>query len=238
MHIKIYSTANEVEIGQLKDKNVIIIDVLRATSVIATALTNGAKKVMTTHSIDVALAQKAKNPYLILGGERNAERIKGFDFGNSPLEYTSDNIRNENILLCTSNGTQAVNKALGANILIAASFLNLDSIVKYLENVNEDFNIVCSGTNGNFSLDDGLCAGLILSELRKRITVSTNDLGELLVIPFEKDSFSLHELLNECFHFNFLKNNGFSVDVDYCLNINYIDLIPIWDADGFISLKT
>lgn len=237
MHIEIYSTYHQVPEELLKDKNVIIIDVLRATSVITTALANDAIKVFTTHSIEEALEQKIKTPSLILGGERNAKIITGFDFGNSPLEYSKENISGKNILLCTTNGTQAVKKALHAKILIAASFLNLNAVVDYLDKLNEDFHIICSGTNGNFSLDDGLCAGLIIHELRKRRTVISNDFGELLTLPFKNESFSLDELLREGFHLNFLKNKGYSADVDYCLTINQLNFIPIWDIDGFDLLK-
>jgi len=237
MHIEIYSTHNQVTDNILNGKNVIIIDVLRATSVVATALNNGALKVMTSSSIEEAFAKKEKDPSLILGGERNAKKIKGFDFGNSPLEYTSENIAKKSILLCTTNGTQAVNKAKGAKVLIAASFLNIEAVVEFLQNLNEDFSIICSGTNDNFSLDDGLCAGLLLHELREKTTVSTNDLGELIVMPFKNDTFSLIDLIQSAYHLKYLISMGYSKDVDYCLDINRLKIIPIWKKDGFIVLK-
>lgn len=236
MQIEIYSTHNQVPNGQLISKNVVIIDVLRATSVIATALNNGASKVKTTSAIDDALKQKKKDASILLGGERNANKIEGFDFGNSPLEYTADKIQNKIIILSTTNGTQAIKKAEGARILIAASFLNINSVVTYLSEVNEDFTIICSGTNGKFSLDDGLCAGMILHELRKIKTVSTNDFGELLTLPFSEDSFSLNKLLNKAYHLNVLKAKGLSSDIEYCLNINLYTIIPVWKGDGFVAL--
>ena len=237
MYIEIYSTHNELVSGQLKNKNVVIIDVLRATSVIVTALENGARKVKTSISIDNAFEQKSKETTLLLGGERNAVKIKGFDFGNSPLEYTKEKIKNKTILLTTTNGTQSVNKSSGAKTLIAASFLNLNSVLEYLVKINEDFHIICSGTQGKFSLDDGLCAGLILHELRKRSAVSSSDFGELLTLPFKEDSFSIQMLLSKAYHLNFLKSRGLSADIDYCLQINKFALIPIWKVDGFVALK-
>lgn len=237
MHIEIYSTHNELVSGQLKNENVVIIDVLRATSVIITALANGARKVKTSISIDDAFEQKTKETTLLLGGERNAVKIEGFDFGNSPLEYTKEKIKNKTILLSTTNGTQSVNKASGAKMLIAASFLNLNSVVEYMLKINEDFHIICSGTQGEFSLDDGLCAGLILHELKKRCTVTSSDFGELLTLPFKKDSFSLQTLLSKAYHLNYLKGKGLSADIDYCLQINQFTLIPIWNTDGFVALK-
>lgn len=237
MNIQVYSTHNQVPDGILKDKNVLIIDVLRATSVIGTALDNGARKVMTSPSIEEAFARKKQNPELLLGGERLAVKVKGFDFGNSPLEYSPDKIKKRTILLSTTNGTQAVNKALGAKRIIAASFLNLNSVVDYILNLDQDFELICSGTNGNFSLDDGLCAGLILHELRKKQAIISTDFAEILALPFRKNDYSLNELIKPAFHLALLKRKGHQEDIDYCLSLNKIKTIPIWDTDGFISLN-
>ncbi len=237
IQLDIFQTHNQVPEGSLKAKNVIIIDVLRATSVIITALANGATKIITAPSIEEAFAKKEKIPKLLLGGERMAVKVKGFDFGNSPMEYTSDKIQNRTVLLSTTNGTHAVEKAMGAKLILAASFLNLRAVVDYMEELNEDFTILCSGTNGNFSLDDGLCAGLIIHELRKRKALITTDFGELLSLVFQKNDFSLAELVEPAFHLALLRRKGHQNDIDYCLNINSLDVIPIWKGDGFVGLN-
>jgi len=237
MKVDVFQTHKHIPEGFLKAKNVIVIDVLRATSVITTALANGATKIMTASSIEEAFAKKEKMPKLLLGGERMAVKVKGFDFGNSPLEYTSEKIQNRTILLSTTNGTHAVEEAMGAKLILAASFLNLKAIVNYLDLLNEDFVLLCSGTNGNFSLDDGLCAGLIIHELRKRKAISTTDFGELLSLSFRKNYFSLAELVKPAFHLALLRSKGHQNDIDYCLNISSLDVIPVWKSDGFVRLN-
>ncbi len=237
MHIHVYPTHNQVPETELPAKLIVIIDVLRATSVIATALANGATKIMTTPSIEEALERKSANPDLLLGGERNAQKIQGFDFGNSPLEYTKAKILDKTLLLCTSNGTKAVRKALGAETIIAASFLNSDAVVDYLAKRNEDIVLICSGTNGHFSLDDGLCAGFIIHQLRKTKEVFCSDFAELLALAFQNNTYSLSELLKNAFHLNYLQSMGYQKDVNYCLKINYLKLIPVWDKTGFVISK-
>lgn len=237
MNIEVFPTHNLVIKDSLIDKNVIIIDVLRATSVIITALKNGASKIVTTNSIPEALEQKQHQPSLLLGGERDAIKIEGFDFGNSPFEYSKDQVSNKTIILSTTNGTESVAKASNAKRIIAASFLNLSAIVDYVLKLNEDFIIMCSGTNGDFSLDDGLCAGLILHELRKKTSISTTDFGNLLALPFISNHYYLESLLRDTKHIKTLINKGLKKDLDYCLQLNLTDCIPIWDLDGFISRK-
>ena len=97
--------------------------------------------------------------------------------------------------------------------------------------------IICSGTDGAFSLDDGLCAGLILHKLNKRKSVRTNDFGRLNAIPFDKPDFSIPNLLSTSFHLNRLKEKGYTPDIEYCLQLNSVPIIPIWDGDGFIELR-
>lgn len=234
MHLEIYPTHNHLNGDSIEDKNVVIIDVLRATSVIANALNIGALKIKTVASIEDAFFQKANYPELILGGERNAQKIAGFDLGNSPLEYSREKIANKTVLLCTTNGTQAVEKSKRAKRILAASFLNLKSVTDYLINIKEDTVVICSGTNGNFSLDDGLCAGLLLHELRKSKTISTNDFGELLLLPFENKNFDLKDTLKKASHSKYLESKGYGSDIHYCLDINRLNILPIWKNDGFI----
>ena len=237
MNIELFSTHNEIPEAYLVGKNVVVIDVLRATSVIVTALGNGAKKIRTTPRIEDAFSEKERNATLLLGGERQAKKIPGFDFGNSPLEYTADKIKDKVIVLSTTNGTQAIKKAEGAKILIAAAFLNLHAVVDFILETNEDFSIICSGTNGNFSLDDGLCAGLMIHELKKRKNISSNDFAELLALPFKGNLFSLKELVEPAFHLALLRGEGHQNDIDFCLTTDSVNTIPIWQLDGFVARK-
>lgn len=235
MYIEVFATHQEVKPQQLHGKTVVVIDVLRATSVICTALANGAKKVKTTDTIEDALQQKKSNPELILGGERQAQIIPGFDLGNSPLEYKRGIIQHKTILLSSTNGTQAVQKALGSKHLLAASFLNIEQVVYFLLEAKENVSLLCSGTNGQFSMDDALCAGLIVYEIQQKTSASINDLGQLVSLPFKSDTVSLKDMLKNAYHLNYLQSIGYQNDIDFCLTKNSLKVLPVWEGDGFID---
>ena len=118
MNIDVIISADHIKEEYLDDKIVVVIDMLRATSVITTALANGAKEVVPMLTVEEAFNKKKelseKGLDALLGGERRAIKIEGFDFTNSPLEYTRDQIEGKSIILSTTNGTRAINLSLKA----------------------------------------------------------------------------------------------------------------------------
>ncbi len=231
--IKTFFRHNDVDSKQLLGKNVVIIDVLRATTVIVTALANGAKDIQTIADFEEAFKLKENNTELLLAGERNALKINGFDFGNSPLEMTSEKVKGKSLLMSTSNGTQAVRVAQNANSIIAAAFVNMAAVINHLLKLQQDFVIICSGTNGQFSLDDALAAGLLINRIKKYLPVELcdNSLICALAIPNET---TLKESLKDCYHVNILKDRGFQNDVEYCLSTDIIMEVPQFINGKFI----
>ena len=118
MKVDITISADHIKEEYLENKMVVVIDMLRATSVITTALANGAKKIIPILTVEEAFKVKEElegsNIDSLLGGERRALKIDGFDFTNSPLEYTSDKVKDKSIILSTTNGTRAINLSLKA----------------------------------------------------------------------------------------------------------------------------
>lgn len=148
----------------------IVIDVLRATSVITTALASGAASVTTFADIEPArdyadgLSRAGQSPWL--GGERECRPISGFDAGNSPSEYLAA-VRERPVIITTTNGTRAIDSAVQSDEMWIASFLNLSAIVQAAKDTSV-IHLVCSGTNGQVTLEDILLAGAILVSLRRR----------------------------------------------------------------------
>jgi 2-phosphosulfolactate phosphatase len=195
MTIDVAISAALVQPEQLKGKLAVVIDVLRATSVICTGLYHGADTFVTVDT--VARAQREINRlnkllkkqkledinkqikedwtlllrslpvtnYTLLAGERNGFKIDQFDLGNSPLEYTPEVVSGKTIILTTTNGTLAIKKSMVADELIIASFLNIETVCNYIRKAKKDVCIVCAGTLNEFSLDDALCAGNIIADL-------------------------------------------------------------------------
>ncbi len=222
----------DVSPENIKDKNVVIIDVFRTTTVIVTALKHKAECVIPADSIEEAwevFNQYGKDQAL-LGGERKALPIEGFHLDNSPSSYSEKKVNGKKIILTTSNGTRAIKACIKYKKLYIASFLNVSSVADTLSQTDDDICIVCSGTLGNFSIEDGLCAGAIISILRSRTTASTSDLGWAMKRLYETES-NIKELLkNGSFAYNYLLKTGYSDDIDYCLQFDRLKMVPVFDS--------
>lgn len=192
-----------------------------------TALDNGARQVipcLTKEEVFEKSGKLSKNSFLLCG-ERDAQKIKGFDLGNSPLEFTSGAVKDKTIFLTTTNGTKALRSCSGANHVLIGSFLNINAIAGRIINTKK-LVLVCSGTNGRFSLDDGMCAAAIIDSLSKQTEVVTDDLGEVLLKAWQNGQGNLHHMLKNCFHLNYLIENGYVKDVEYSLRLNKHPVVP------------
>jgi 2-phosphosulfolactate phosphatase len=214
---------------------VVVIDVLRATSVIVTALSNGASWVKTVASIEEAFQLKSAD--VLLGGERHALPIDGFDYSNSPLEYTAERVRNKGIVLTTTNGTLALSKCGSAGEVLIGAFLNHLALTDYLSAQNLPVELICAGTNGEFSLDDFLCAGLICSTLQKSGGFEFDDLGRLAIQSWIQSSLDIHAALSGASHYNVLKSKGFDEDLEYCLKRDTHNVLVRRNSTNRFTLK-
>lgn len=142
----------------------IVIDVLRATSTIAQALAAGYERVLCVPEIEDARALRAELPDSVVGGERNAVRIDGFDVGASPREFLEPRART--LILSTTNGTRSIAAAAErCEEVLLGSLLNLDAVTAAARGRGEDVAILCAGFKGDFALDDAYCAGRIVQLL-------------------------------------------------------------------------
>ncbi len=224
---------NDVIEESLRGKLAIVIDVLRATSVLVTALANGAASVRTVSEVAKAFEIQKTHPDVILVGERDALIIEGFHFGNSPLNMTSENISGKQLVMSTSNGTKAVVAAQKAEKIWAAALINLQAIANQLHEENNDIAIICSGTLGNFSLDDAWAAGLLVNKLIAQESFSLSDSAQMMAIATQ-NSLRPAEALKDCYHLHLLSSKGFQEDVDYCLSLDILNVVPKWNGDRFV----
>lgn len=212
MYIKVSNSAKEVMGLELKDEIVVVIDVLRATSTMITALSRGIKSIKTFENIEEARKYKSYNKDIILGGERNAIKPDDFDCGNSPLEYLE--FQGRDLALTTTNGTLALNNARGAKEILIMSFHNIKATVSYLQSKNEDIRFICAGTDGEFSLDDALCAGGAIKILEKSKRYKLDDMSKLLLFAYSTNL----ALIKDAKHYRTLKEKGFDSDLEFCLS--------------------
>ena len=143
----------------------VVVDVMRATSTIAQALASGYERVLC--AAEIAEARALRNELgesAVLGGERQAVRIEGFDLGASPRDYLEP--RAETVILTTTNGTRTIlAAALNAEVVLLGSLLNLDAVVAAAQAPDEDVTVMCAGYEGTFAVDDAYCAGRIVALL-------------------------------------------------------------------------
>ena len=144
----------------------VVIDVIRATSCVVEAMANGARGIFPTvlpeHA--VKLASDLGREDTLLCGERKGHKIEGFDLGNSPAEYTSEVVDGKQLVMTTTNGTRALVAVESASRVLAASLMNLSSVARAL-NETEELVVLCAGRENRFSLDDALCAGVLIRKV-------------------------------------------------------------------------
>lgn len=200
----------------------IVIDVIRATSTICQALVSGYETVFCAADVDEARALRDALGEGVLGGERNAVRIPGFDLGNSPREYLEPIA--ETLVLSTTNGTRAVVAAAGrCERVLIASLLNLSAVVEAARNAGDDVLVVCAGVQGTLALDDAFVAGRIVELLRcertdaaeaaARLTTTWTDAEE--AFRASKSGRNLMENAPEL-----------EADIPFCARESVLDVVP------------
>lgn len=237
MKLDIIISADDISEGKIENKVVVVIDMFRATSVIVTALNNGCKEVIPYLTIEETLehTKKLNREDYILGGERNAVKMKGFDLSNSPLEYTEEVVKNKAVLMTTTNGTRTLTKSTKAKKVLIAAMINAKAIAQALLEINDDVVIINAGTNGDFSMDDYICGGYIINEMSKcGKDVQLTDIAKTANIIYKghKDILSY---VKEATHYSVMKSLELDKDIEYCIRKSFIDVVPEY-LDGKITL--
>ncbi|NLC65682.1 MAG: 2-phosphosulfolactate phosphatase [Clostridium sp.] len=225
MKIDVVITGNNVTTDIVKDKVVIVIDILRATSVIITAISNGAKSVIPVTNVEEALKIRNKMENVVLGGERKAKKIDGFDLSNSPLEYSKENIQDKNVILTTTNGTKAITRSSSADKVYIGSLLNAKAVARKVNEENKDIVVVLAGTNDKFSIDDFLAAGAIINDILEIKEYNLTDIAKTSLLLFNTNS-DLEELISNAYHYNLLLDLGLHGDIKYCLEKDILNIVP------------
>jgi 2-phosphosulfolactate phosphatase len=239
LNIDVIFSAKEVTGSRVAGKTVVVIDVLRATTVMITALKNGAKKVVPVLSPTEAFEYRRKaKEKVILAGERNADPIAGFDFGNSPLDMSRPHIAGATLVMTTSNGTRAIRKSVTARALFVASFLNAGATIRAIRR-HSDVVLVCSGSNGVFTMEDTLCAGFLadlLSNDCNDVRLSDAAIGVLnLYRSVQNDVLKLAAMGR---HYLLLKEKGLEADLAYCFKKNEINLVCQRHGNEIVALDS
>ena len=226
MKIDIIVSADDIKKEKIENKTVVVIDMLRATSVIITALNNGCKGVIPVLTVDEAadIVRNSKEEFM-LGGERNALKIEGFHYSNSPLEYTRDTIEGKTLVMTTTNGTKAIKGCTGASSILIGAMLNAKAVAKKILELNKDVVIVNAGTYGEFSIDDFLCSGYIIHCVLKELEVDLSDIA-ITSHYIYKNNEDIHSFIKYASHYKRITKLGLEADLEYCCRKDIIDSVP------------
>ena len=214
---------------------VIVIDVLRATTVIVCALANGAREVIPVAGVDAARDLAKSRGGALLGGEERNERIPGFDFGNSPQEYDA-RVREKTVVLRTTNGTRALQAFRGVSPVWCGAFANASAIVRALARpAVSSATLVCAGQAGEFSLEDFVCAGALVDGIGSLRETHGDDEAIAARELFRANRGALAALLEQGNHALALRRAGFGSDIPFAAKLDRYDVLPALEDGAVVA---
>lgn len=235
-HIEVCFSPFLYELHKNDYEIIVVIDVLRATSAICAAFDHGVKSIIPVDSVEIARDYK-KRGYLV-GAEREGKIVEGFDFGNSPFSYMTDEVKGQDVVLTTTNGTRAIHLAKDADQVVIGSLLNLDALCQWLEKQNKHTLCLCSGWQNKFNLEDTICAGAITEYLLntgKFISDEDSSIAAKYLYLSAKDNYFGY--LKSSSHRRRLRNLNLNEDIKYCLTPNTSQAIPVLHEDKLVDFR-
>jgi 2-phosphosulfolactate phosphatase len=218
---------------------VVIIDVLRATSTIATALNNGAKEIIPVDSVPDCI-RIGKELECITAGERDGKIAEGLQYGNSPFEYPTEFIGGKTLVLTTTNGTKLLHMAhsRGAKEIITGSFPNISAVCDYLLAKNTNVILGCAAWKDKVNIEDTLFAGAVVNRLKEHFSFECDysQMAETLYLTAKND---LYEFMKErnATHYHRLTKFGLEKDIRYCLTDDGAPSLPVYVGGKLVNGK-
>jgi 2-phosphosulfolactate phosphatase len=215
---------------------IVVIDVLRATSAICTAIEHGVKGIIPVDSVEEARDYLKKG--YIAAAEREGKIVEGFPIGNSPFTYMNPEFKGETIVLTTTNGTKAIKIAQHKETVVIGAMNNLDSLTEWLIEQNRNVLILASGWKDKFNLEDTICAGAIIDGvLKSGKFISDEDSSVAAKFIYKSAKENIFAYLKASSHRRRLRRLNLNADVKYCLTPNNLTAIPILKDGILVALK-
>jgi 2-phosphosulfolactate phosphatase len=216
---------------------VVIIDVLRATSTIATALYNGAKEVIPVSAVPDCI-RIGKEMCGITAGERDGKVAEGLEYGNSPFEYPRSFIEGKTLVLTTTNGTKLLHMALGngARQIITGSFPNITAVCDYLLAQNLPVILACAAWKDRVNIEDTLFAGAVISRIKNNFDINcdASSMAETMYDEARPDLYEFMKIKNAS-HYHRLTNYGLEKDIRYCLTDDVANVFCVFENGKLVT---
>lgn len=235
--IEVCFTPDLLDKYDLKSKMVVVIDILRATTIITTMFKNGLNKLIPVSGLNEAKEYKEKG--FLVAAERNGKKVDFADFNNSPYVFTEDKISGKTLVYSSTNGTNSINSVKTAENVIIASFLNMSAVADYINEKNKNILLLCSGWKGNFCSEDAIFAGALSEKLLITNHFSTNCDSALASLDLwsiaKKDILAY---IKTIYQYQRLSNFGLSNIIDYyCFKIDTTNVIPLLKNGYLVEQK-
>jgi 2-phosphosulfolactate phosphatase len=211
----------------LQGRVVVVVDILRATSSMVTAFAHGVEKIVPVSKLQECMAYRKKG--FLTAAERDGQKAIGFDLGNSPFSYMEDSIKGKNIAITTTNGTHAIRLSISADTVAVGAFLNISALANFVRMQQKSVVIVCAGWKGKFNLEDTLFAGALIEKLGSDYEPE-NDATLASTVLWDAAKADRNAFLANSSHVKRLARLDITKDVDFCLQDDVYDVVPVWQG--------
>jgi 2-phosphosulfolactate phosphatase len=230
MRIDVALVPSEFLTVDLRGRTAVIVDVMRATTSVVAAMTAGCRQVIPVRDVGEALTRARDFPPAerVMAGEREGEPIPGFDLGNSPLEFTPERVGGSTVILTTTNGTAAMLAAATASAATVAAFTNVGAVARWVAEEGRDCTVLCAGEHGGFSLEDAVCAGLLVGRVAatgRPLVLSDGAMAARRLGGYYGGR--LRRLLDDATWARALRRAGRADDLAACLAVDTVDQVPV-----------
>ncbi len=216
---------------------VVVIDIFRATTCMCVAFENGVNSILPIADLEKAIQYKQEG--YIVSAERNALKCSFADLGNSPYDYMDSSLKGRDIIMTTTNGTQAIDRAQTCDTLLIGSFSNFNTICDYLCRCNSDILFLCAGWNNKVNMEDTLFAGAAANEIQNICPgVSCSDTTRIALSLWKEGRTNLKKFLEPSEHIQRLQAQNLQKDIDFCLTLNTTRSLPFLEKESGLLKNT
>lgn len=234
-NIEVCLTPALIGLYDITNSIVVVIDILRATSSMVYGIDNGAASIIPVAQVEECQGYTGKG--YLLAAERNGEVVPGYDFGNSPFSYTAEKVAGKTIVLTTTNGTKALFLARKtAHQVVIGAFLNLQALCEWLKRQDRNVLLLCAGWKDQFNLEDTIFAGAVVTALQG-YCIPADDASVVAADLYAQAKGDLKTYISKSSHAHRMAALHIEKDVDFCLQLNVCQAIPVLEGDELIRLK-
>jgi len=222
-NIDVCLSPNLIDLYDLEGKIVVVVDILRATSVMVTALAHGADCIIPVANLEEAKSHQSQG--YLCAAERGGARVDGFPLDNSPFSYMNDSIKGKAIVITTTNGTLAISRSLKAQEVLIGAFLNISALADYIKTRKLGVIIHCAGWKGKPNMEDTLFAGALIEQLGGSFDLAC-DTAHLALHYYQNVKGDLLSVVTQSSHAKRLGKLNIFEDIAFCTTLDKYAIVP------------